>query len=653
MRQRQRQRGKRLWSNAAWAAAFVAVWLAVAVAIGWLKRGDGGGDGAKGDRALLPVESTAKLSDRYDVIVTGTDPEGVAAAVSAARNGLKTLLVDGRDRDVLGGLFTLGWLNSLDMNYVWGVPGRRDYLNKGIFKEWFDQVEGTSFDTVTAANAFYRMVRAERNLDLLMKVRDMRPVVETVSGVKTVRGLSVTMPDGAARTFFADALIDATQDADVAAAAGAPFTIGREDLGAPGAKMAVTLVFQIRNVTPDVWRKIQRSLNFDDDPNSGADNRSAWGYKGMYEYVSSHPDRLTMRGLNIGLQNDHTALVNALLLFGVDPFDPASVREAFGMVRGELPRIVDDMKRRYPEFAGVEPGDTARELYVRETRHLVAEYRLSIVDLLENRDQWDRIALGSYPVDLQRTSPSDPGAVILRPECYAVPFRSLVPKGVDGLLVVGRSAGFDSLAHGSARVVPLGMATGQAAGAAVKVAKEAGLTFRQLAKSETWIAVLQDRLNRQGMDVRPFSVRTPDYMKHRTYPGLKAAVSLGLAKGGYDNRFHLDDPSNPQRFVWLMSNVKRIFPSVFPGNPADALAGFGGGPDAKTAPLSLEQASYTVLRAANVRADRRHAVDALLGRDWLRPDTVRTIADARRLTVGETYLLLRDVVEGATGRRFD
>ncbi|KEQ23873.1 FAD-dependent oxidoreductase [Paenibacillus tyrfis] len=68
-------------------------------------------------KPLLHVSSVSEMKEAYDVIVTGTDPEGVAAAVSAARNGLTVLLVDGRNREILGGLMTLGWLNSLDNNY--------------------------------------------------------------------------------------------------------------------------------------------------------------------------------------------------------------------------------------------------------------------------------------------------------------------------------------------------------------------------------------------------------------------------------------------------------------------------------------------------------------------------------------------------------
>ena len=84
--------------------------------------------------------------------------------------------------------------------------------------------------------------------------------------------------------------------------------------------------------------------------------------------------------------------------------------------------------------------------------------------MLENRDQWDKIAIGAYPVDVQPTATQTYGTVIGSPDRYAVPFRSLVPLKVDNLLVVGRSASYTSLAAGSARVIPLGMAEGEAAG---------------------------------------------------------------------------------------------------------------------------------------------------------------------------------------------
>nr|WP_310942873.1 FAD-dependent oxidoreductase [Paenibacillus doosanensis] len=130
-----------------------AVLLAGAAWFSWLVWGQGGSSGkmlnevrnkAAGgasdtakQQPLKVVESVQKLKGEYDVIVAGTDPEGVTAAISAARSGLKVLLVDGRNRDILGGLMTIGWLNTLDLNYAPEasmIPGKHNFLNKGYFR---------------------------------------------------------------------------------------------------------------------------------------------------------------------------------------------------------------------------------------------------------------------------------------------------------------------------------------------------------------------------------------------------------------------------------------------------------------------------------------------------------------------------------------
>jgi FAD dependent oxidoreductase len=290
---------------------------------------------------LAAVQSTADLQDSYDVIVVGTDPEGIAAAVSSARNGLKTLLIDGREREILGGLMTIGWLNSLDHNYDPNQSkynfGRRKLLNGGIFKEWYGQVEGDSFDVHTAANAFYNLVRGEPNIDLSMKARELQPLVANQNDHKSVKGIQAVLADGTKRTFTAPTVIDATQDADIAFAAGIPFTKGREDIGDTSSKMAVTVVFRINNVTDEVWDKVKHRLNSDDDKvNTGANELSAWGYQEMWDYVPVHHGNLQMRGLNIGRQNDQTALINALQIFNVDLQNKESVKEAFDLAKANF-----------------------------------------------------------------------------------------------------------------------------------------------------------------------------------------------------------------------------------------------------------------------------------------------------------------------------
>ncbi|GAA4868814.1 FAD-dependent oxidoreductase [Paenibacillus vulneris] len=597
---------------------------------------------------LKKVESAAQIKESYDTIVVGTDPEGIAAAVSAARNGLKVLLVDGKDRDILGGLMTLGWLNTLDLNYAPQQPaasGKHNFLNKGIFQEWYNQIEGTSFDTHTAANVFYKMVSGEPNIDLLMKTREIKPLVQAGKAGNAVIGLRIVSADQTEHSVYAKTVIDATQDGDIAAMAGAPFTMGREDIGDASSQMAVTLVFKLGGVTPKVWD------SFGKHPHTGSDKMSAWGFPEMKDYVSTNKERVRMRGLNIGRQNDNTVLINAMQIFGVDPLNPESVREGMEIGRKEAEHIVTYMKNNFSEFKRVELLGTAPELYVRETRHLKGEYRLTMTDLMENRDHWDAIAYGSYEVDIQSTNYKDPGSVMMKPKQYGVPFRCLVPLKVDGLLVVGRAASFDSLPHGSARVIPLGMATGEAAGAAAKIALDRGVTFRQLSQSKDGITELRDKLMQQNVELSLYPFDKPAYMQHKAFPGLKAAVSMAVTIGGYDNmNWDLDGKSNPQRFVSHMANVRKVHPAPFQG---DAGLSIRHMPTPAKQPLTLDQAALTLAMAAGLKSTREEAVAELVQRGWLKKDTIKQISDPLQLTNGDSYMLIRDFVENTAGVKYE
>ncbi|MGR7947024.1 FAD-dependent oxidoreductase [Paenibacillus sp. M.A.Huq-81] len=596
---------------------------------------------------LLTVASAPEIKSNYDVIVAGTDPEGIAAAISASRNGLSVLLVDGKNRELLGGLMTVAGLNTLDLNYSpkkSAVPGKHIFLNKGIFQEWYDQVEGTSFDVHTAANVFYSMVKAESNIDLLMKVQSMEPITETVSSETTlVKGLHIVQEDGTELSVAASSVIDATQDGDIAAAAGAPFTLGRADIGDPEAQMAVTLVFALKGVTQKIWD------SFDDRGAAGIDSMSGWGFSEAGKYVSSNPERVKMRGLNIGRQNDDTILINAMHIFGIDPLDPASLEEALEIGRAEAPRIVDYLKTAIPEFKTLEFAYTFDELYVRESRHIQGEYRLTIADLLDNRDHPDAVAYGSYDVDIQASSNTDGGFVLYSPKQYGVPFRSLVPLEVDGLLVVGRAASFDSLPHGSARVIPLGMAAAEAAGAAAKLISEKGVTFRELSHSEELVRELRSRLTEQGMDLAMNSFEEPYYKSHKAYNGLVAAVSMLMTSGDHNNKaFELDGMSNAERIVNSMYRVKKQHPDFFKGDPAIAVDGMTDS-EKKQQPLSLEQAVKTI--ASAIGGEQASSLDLaeMKKRGWIKEETLSSITDQAAMTNGEFFLLLRDVIEYYAG----
>lgn len=599
---------------------------------------------------LLEVDSITEPEQAYDVIVAGTDPEGIAAALSAARNGLSVLLVDGKERQMLGGLMTEGGLNTIDFNYAPEQHALLSYfrqdeiLNKGIFQEWYDQVEGTSFDVHTAANVFYKMIEREQNIDLLMQVQRMEPQTEELSSGKVATGMKIVMADGRERIVAAQALIDATQDGDVAAAAGAPYTLGREDIGDRDSLMVATLVFRLDGVTQEVWEEMGRHED------ARIDRMSIWGYHDAREYQPTDPAKVRMRSLNIGRQNDNSVLINSMQLFNVNPLDPESVQRGLEIGEREAPLIVEFLKQRFPAFANVTYGGTASELYIRESRHIKGEYRLTLADAMENRDHADAIAYGSYAIDIQSTSNGQIGTILMQPEQYGIPFRCLVPLEVDGLLVVGRAASFDTLPHGSARVIPVGMATGEAAGAAVQLALSQQMTVRELSRSDDMMSQLRQRLEAQGMDLAMKHFESPAYLAHKSYPGLLTAASMYLTSGSYSNdEWDLDGSSNPQRFVNMMRRIRAANPERFPSDPMNAIRGMDA---PREQPLSLNQAAYIILVAADKAASENKALEELLKLGWLENRTVDGVDDPERLTNGDVFMLIRDLTDFYLDLRF-
>ncbi|WP_241080778.1 FAD-dependent oxidoreductase [Natranaerofaba carboxydovora] len=486
----------------------------------------------------------------YDVIVVGTDPEGISAAVSSARNGNKTLLIDDRSR--LGGLMTKGALNTIDMNY--NPDG--EIITRGIFMEFFEQIEGDSFNTNTAEEVFEDMVFGEENLTWKKEKNVLGPIVEngSVNGIKTLQ-------DDKLINYGAKRVIDATQNGDMAFLSGVPYTVGLEDAGVIGEYQVSTLVFKVENID---WNTMSRHLNRSEEASyqSGATDVSAWGFlREMQEYESKDED-IRMRGLNLGRQGEDSAYVNALHIFNVNPLDKSSIEDGREQIEEELPRIVEHMRENLVGFEDVELVGAADEFYLREGRHIQAEYNLTINDVREHRDFWDKIAFGSYPVDLQPTGRHNTGFVLDAPDKYSIPFRSLVPLEVDDLLVVGKAAGFDSLSHGSARVIPIGMATGEAAGvaAAHSINNEKG--FRDISQNEDSIEQIQDTLRQQGAYLTDF-----DYSfvgeDRWTLDGIRFMNSLGLVYGGYDNNFGFDENVKGDQLENMLNNaLRRTFSHV-------------------------------------------------------------------------------------------
>ncbi|MGF7430161.1 FAD-dependent oxidoreductase [Thermoanaerobacterium thermosaccharolyticum] len=498
----------------------------------------------------LPKPIKLNLPDdgnQYDVIVVGAEPEGVAAARSAAKNDAKVLIINKHNGP--GGLMTYGMLNTIDMSK--GPNGI--LLTQGTFKEFFKGIGSkNSFDVNKAKEVFLKLLSLP-NITQSYNTVFEKPIMD---GNKII-GITA-LKDGKQVNFYGKRIIDATQDADVAASAGVPYTVGAEDMGVKGKVQASTLVFRLKGLD---WDNLIKIIKYEKKiPATYINDTSANGFLSITKKYKPSTQMLRLRGLNLGKQDDGTVLVNALLIYGVNGLNKTSIDNGIKLAKEELPRIVEFFRANIPGFEKAELDGTADELYIRETRHIKGYYTLDINDVVFNRDFYDRIAIGSYPVDVQATSPEDTGFVYGKPVEYAVPFRCIVPQNVDNLLVVGRSASYSHLAAGSARTIPIGMAEGDAAGVASAYSIAKNKSFADIIENQKDIKNIQSILISQGAYLTPFKVEE-SVEKSWAFDGLKFVLHWGLIVPGYTNDYKLDENIKSISFYYMTSNmIKRSIP---------------------------------------------------------------------------------------------
>jgi hypothetical protein len=163
--------------------------------------------------------------------------------------------------------------------------------------------------------------------------------------------------------------------------------------------------------------------------------------------------------------------------------------------REQIKALMRFFREWLPGFENCQLYDSAATVGVRETRRIVGEYTLTYDDLATGRHFDDVIALCGYPLDIHSPNSDGGGTDGKLPTAneYEIPYRSLVPRDLDGLLVAGRCVSATHEALSAIRVMPPAFAMGQAAGTAAAMAIEWGRAPREIP-----VPQLQDLLLRQG-----------------------------------------------------------------------------------------------------------------------------------------------------------
>ncbi len=488
----------------------------------------------------LNVLAVEKISS--DLIVFSAEPEGVIAAVAAAREGKDVTLLMTREKP--GGLMTYAALNFLDLNY----DSRSRNINHGIFSEWHQKLGSSiSFSPQKAEMAFKEMLAAEAKISIIssVKLQSVKLKQDRIDYLKIEK-------DGKVYNLSADFYLDASQDGDLAAAAGEDYFIGTADINLKNSWMASTQILKFSNVEPQKLKKAVRNNKYQ---NSHFKNDHAWGFSNFGKSYKPQNKNLRLRGLNIVFiekNGDYEAYINALLLFNVDPLSEKSIIKAKKAAAAEANLILEYLNNNLEGFENAELNDLPEELYRRESRHFITKYQLTIKDIFRQKIFNDAVAIASYPLDYQAAAQDYPGFVLFNPEYYSIPLRTLLAKKNNNLMIVGRSSGYSSLVAASARVLPPAMNTAEAAAVAISEAINKEKSLFEITEDKTSLKKIRSRLE---INLDKYSKESPIVGDSQLLGSLEKLLSWGITIGGYNNNFKLDINPTEKEFTAIILKI--------------------------------------------------------------------------------------------------
>lgn len=451
----------------------------------------------------------AKVIAETDVLVIGGGPAGLGAAIGAAEAGAEVILAE--RYGFLGGNATAALVMPL-MSY----HTQQSVAQKAGVATLFPTDHGPGSPVISGVLAklvnrlverggaippslrtgyvvpfdpeVFKLVAFELLNEAGVKFLLHALASDVVVGNNEVRGVVFETKSGPL-VIKAKATVDCTGDGDIAAYAGAPYEIGREEDGMPS---PMTLMFRMMEFQRNGFEKYVK------------EHPDQWyGVHGLWDLIreataSGELDLQREDILFFGTPHEKEVSVNStriVKLMGTDIWD-LTYAEWEG--RRQMRQIASFLRKYVPGFENTYVVQSGVEVGVRASRRITGSYKLTADDILQGRRFGDAIARGAYPIDIH--NPAGKGTIMRRlppGAAYDIPLRSLLPVDVENLTISGKCISGTWEAQASYRSMPICMATGQAAGVCAAIAARCGKPPRALDAG-----VVQSELIRQGADLQ-------------------------------------------------------------------------------------------------------------------------------------------------------
>ncbi|MCD6672318.1 MAG: FAD-dependent oxidoreductase [Burkholderiaceae bacterium] len=463
-------------------------------------------DGARGDRRVVEA----------DIVVLGAGAAGIAAAISAARTGARTLLIDAGSipgGELISGMAIDGALNA-----------RGEWIMGGVGRELLSECERMG-GYIGPLNDFrliwyvcldpevmkLAVANSLARAGVQLWLHSFATAVRATDG--RVESLLVLNKEGEAEV-RAPLFIDCSGDADIVRGAGGTVFHG----GPKGELQPVSLMFRMSGVETAALLAFLRdhpehfALGESEAIRAGRTDRQladAAAEQGQPTVFLKGNGPLLEAAIASG-EMYPTALImiqptsvarrevclNTTRVGGIDGTRTGELSATLASLAAQVWQCSEFMRRNVPGFGDASYSGIATRIGVRETRRIDGAATLQGEDVLQARKRADGIGKGSHHVDIHQSGTGQIRIPVRDGGSYDIPWGCLLPKGIANVVAAGRVLSADREAHGSARVMGPCLAMGQAAGTAAAMLLEAGGANPAFASIE--VQALRARLKAEG-----------------------------------------------------------------------------------------------------------------------------------------------------------
>ncbi len=429
---------------------------------------------------------------KYDVVVAGGGTAGVAAAISAAREGAKTLVVEQNGH--LGGIAVSGipFLGSLDTN--------GQVVNKGVFLELVEKMkehgaclgystgaywntpetpERYQFSLVLYDPEYYKYVAQESVLEAGADILFHTYISDVIKEANSIKAIEVVNKSGK-QLIEAKVFVDCTGDADLVNYAGGRFIENNS-------KQNCSILFRIGNVDLErliVDLKEGKSIRGWGNwhtriikQNKVDQNKPSLVHIAGHMVFDSEEHETTFTAVSM---RDGEIFLNATRAAGLSGVDAKDVTKAEIQERRNVMRIFNLMKNNIPAFKEAVLLTTS-PIGFRETRNILGDYIITKEDVIGSSRFSDGIARGAYPIDIHDPHGGRTKFTFIQDGgSYEIPYRCLLPKDIEQVIVAGKNISASHEANGSTRIMACVISQGEAAGLAAALSVKSNLSPRNI-----------------------------------------------------------------------------------------------------------------------------------------------------------------------------